>query len=77
MPLVRVVRVPVDQVVHVLARMHNRLMAAVGTVVMVRLAPMNLVHPGSVKHARAHEAAERIHSGVRRSGSSSTTFNRR
>jgi len=77
MPLVRVVRVPVHEVVHMLARMHNRPMAAVRPVVMVRLAPMNLVHLGRVKHARAHEPAERIHSGGRRSGSSSTTFNRR
>jgi hypothetical protein len=77
MALMRVVRMPIHEIVHMLSRMHYGQVAAVGSMVMVRLAPVDLMQLGSVKHARAHEAAERIHSGARRSGSSSTTFRRR
>ena len=71
------VRVTVHQVIHVLPRMHNGLMPAGRPVIVIRLAPMDLVQLVGVKHTRAHETAERIHSGARRSGSSSTTCSRR
>ena len=77
MALMRVVRMPIHEIVNVLPRMHYRLVAAVGPMVMVCFAAVNFVPLGRVKHARAHEAAERIQSGARRSGSSSTAFRRR
>src|SRR5579859_7051588 len=76
-PLVGVVRMPIHEVVHVLARMYHRPVPAVRSMVVVRLTLVDLVPLGGVKHARAHETAERIQSGVRRSGSSSTTISRR
>ena len=76
MPLVRVVRMTINQVIDVLSSMHHGTVPTVWPVVMVRLTLVNLVQLRRMEHSGIHEAVEFIHSGVRRGGSSRTTLSR-
>jgi hypothetical protein len=51
----RMVRMPVDQIIHMLPSMNNRLVAAIGAVIMVQFALVDLMQLRGPEDSGSHD----------------------